>query len=182
MARKQIPAPGKLICSIIYSSMDGLVDAVKVLENKFGRVEFETMEIETSEAKQYREEMGENLIRRFISFEKTVNRNSLASLKNICNKIEPNFADQIGDFLFRTVNIDPCILTPDNLVIATHRESNCNVYFNDGVYAEIQLIYSRDTFRRLPWTIPDYCNNEAIDFFERVRKSMLSEEKAIEIL
>ncbi len=177
MARKQIPSNGKLVVSLIYSSMDALADAVSALEKKFGPVEFETMEIETSQAQEYREEMGENLLRRFISFEKPVSRSSLVELKDTCFKIEPNFADKVGDFLFRTVNIDPCIITADNVVITSHRESNCNIYFKDGVFVEIALIYSRGTYRQLPWTMPDYCDPEAIDFFDRVRTSLSETEK-----
>ncbi len=118
MARIQKPPAGRLIISIIYSSMDALADSLKALERKFSRVECETIEIPCSCQERYREEMGENLQRRIFSFEKPVNRDTLPDIKNTCANIEPMFADCIRDFHFRTVNIDPGILTPDKLVMA----------------------------------------------------------------
>jgi len=171
MARIQKPPPGRLVVSIIYSSMDALADAVKALEKRFGRVQYETLEIPCAEADDYREEMGDDLLRRFYSFETEVARDSLPALKAACYKIEPKFSDTVDDYHFRTVNIDPGIMTPSALVMASHKEYNHRVYLRDGVYAEIALIFAHDKFCRLPWTIPDFCADEAIDFFERVRSS-----------
>ncbi len=151
--------------------MDALADAVKALERKFSRVQFETIEIQCRDQEEYREEMGENLQRRLLSFERLLARESLPDIKNMCHKLEPQFADQIRDYAFRTVNIDPGILTPDNLIMASHREYNHRIYLRDGVFAEMQLIFSKGRFHRLPWTNPDFCEGEAIEFLERVRNS-----------
>ena len=171
MARIQKPPPARLILSIIYSSQDALADALNEVEKRFGRVQYETTEIPCSDAPLYKEEMGDPLYRRLFSFEQLVSRDSLAEIKGNCHKIEPLFADHVGDFIFRTVNIDPGILTPDNLVMASHREYNHRIYLKDGVFAEVALIYSGERFKRLPWTNPDLCCDEAIDFFLRVRGS-----------
>jgi len=171
MARIQKPPPGRLVISIIYSSFDALADALSALERRFGRVEYETIEIPCAKAEFYKEEMGDNLHRRLFCFERLIPRDSLVEVKRICHRIEPLFADQAGDYIFRTVNIDPGILTPDNLVMASHREYNHRIYLKEGVYAETVLIYAKGRFVRLPWTCTDFCYKEAIDFFLRVRGS-----------
>jgi len=171
MARVQKPPDGRLIVSIIYSSMDGLADGLRALERRFGRVQYETLEIPCAEAEVYREEMGDSLSRRFYSFEKTVSRGTLVDIKKACHKIEPQFADQVGEYLFRTVNLDPGILSPESLIMTSHREYNHRIYVDDGVYSELALVYSRGQFVRLPWTCPDYYHDEAIEFFTRVRDS-----------
>jgi hypothetical protein len=171
MARIQKVLPGRLVLSIIYSSIDALADALDLLERQFGRVQFETVDIPYSNEEKYTEEMGEPLNRRFFSFEQMVSRDSLPRIKDICSRIETNFADRVDDYIFRTVNIDPGILTPDNLVMASHREYNHRIYLSNGVFAETTLIFARDQFRRLPWTSPNYYDDEAIDFFLRVRNS-----------
>ncbi len=176
MARIQKPARGRLIVSIIYSSLDGLADGLTALERKFGRVQYETMEIECQNAGEYLEEMGDQLQRRFFSFEQLVGRDELPSIKNTCHKIEPQFSDIVGEHYFRTVNFDPGILSLVNLTMSSHREMNHRVYLRDGVYAEQALIWSRGQFVQLPWTLPDYCDPEAIDFFCRVRASFDSVE------
>ncbi len=154
---------------------------MKVLEKRFGRIEYETIEIPCTIAGFYKEEMGEPLFRRFFCFEKPVPRDFLVEAKKICHKIEPMFADHVDDFIFRTVNIDPGIMTPDNIVMASHREYNHRLYLKDGVYAEIALIYARDHFARLPWTCADFYHDEAIDFFMRVRHSFELIERPSEI-
>jgi len=169
MARVQQIPPGRLIVSVIYSSRDALADSLKVIERKLGRVLYETTELPCSSQEMYREEMGDNLQRRLFSFERKTARDSLVEIKKICHKIEPQFADHVHDYLFRTVNIDPGILTPDNLVMASHREYNHRIYLRDGVFAQIELIWSQDCFMRLPWTNPDFCEDKAIEFLKRVR-------------
>jgi len=156
------------VISIISPSVDAVADSLTTLEKKFGRVEAETVEIDTSCKDRYREEMGENLYRRFFAFERPVAMDSLADIKMICYKIEPVFSDQVGDFIFRTVNLDPGILTASNLVMTSHRPKNHRIYLRDGIYAELTLIHSQGMFMQLPWTNPDFCDAEAIEFFNFV--------------
>jgi hypothetical protein len=162
--------------------MDALADAVEALEKRFGRVQYETLEIPCSKADEYKEEMGDELLRRFYSFDNQVPRDSLPALKAACYRIEPRFSDTVDGYHFRTANIDPGILTPSTLVMASHKEYNHRIYLRDGVYGEISLIYAHDKFCRLPWTNADFCANEAIDFFQRVRSSFEILEPAQEAL
>lgn len=171
MARMQEPSQGRLIVSIIHSSLDALADALSGLEKRFGLVQFETIDTPCSEAEIYFEEMGENLQRRFFSFERPLSRNTLPTIKSICGKVESQFADRVDDYYFRTVNIDPGILVPANLVMASYREYNHRIYLEDGVFAELALVWSKGQFVRLPWTNMDFCQGEAIEFFIRVRDS-----------
>lgn len=171
MARIQKPPPAKLIVSIIYSSMDALAECISNLEKKFGRVMSETLEIKCEQEAKYREEMGENLVRRFYAFEADIPRDALPQIKSICHKLEPDFSDTIDDYHFRTVNIDPGILTPSALVMASHKEAGHKIYLKDGVFAEVSMIYAHGGFYRLPWTNSDFCDDEAIQFFEEVRNS-----------
>jgi hypothetical protein len=169
MARPQKPNPGRLIVSVVHSSRDALADALRQLERRFGRVTCETIDIQHSNGREYAEEMGDTLYRRLFSFERMVPRDSLVEIKTACHKIESQLGDQVHDYTFRTVNIDPGIMTPDNFVMACHREFNHRIYINEGVFAEIVLIWSKGKFCRLPWTNQDFCHEEAIDFFSRVR-------------
>jgi hypothetical protein len=181
MARIQRPPKGRLIVSIIYNSLDGLADALKLLEKQFGRVQCETMEL-TYTSDRYAEEMGTGLQRRFYSFERLVERDRLPEIKAVCHKVENQFGDMVHDYAFRTVNIDPGVLTPENLVMASHREYNHRIYLRDGVFAELALVYSRGRFVRLPWTVVDFCQGEAIEFFLRVRQSFEMVEEPSEVL
>ena len=169
MSHLKEPLPGRLVVSIIYSSIDALSDSLDMLERRFGKVQYETGEIVCSDADRYREEMGERLIRRFFSFEEPVKRSALCEIKMKCKKIEPCFADKAGGVLFRTINIDPGIMTPDNIIMASCHENQHRIYIADSIFAEIVLIYANGRFVRLPWTNQDFCHDLAIDFFDRVR-------------
>jgi hypothetical protein len=180
MARTQKPPSGRVIVSIIYSSLDALAETLRLLERQFGRVQCETMEIPYT-GEQYAEEMGGSLQRRFYSFERQVERDRLPEIKATCHKLEKQFGDMVDDYAFRTVNIDPGILTPENLVMSSHREYNHRIYLRDGVFAELTLVYAKGRFVRLPWTQPDFCQGEAIEFFLRVRRSFDLVEKETEV-
>ena len=105
MARKQEAGQGRLFVSVVHSSMDAMAEALNSLEKRFGLVQFETMELPDNEDDFYREEMGDNLQRRFFSFERTIGRDSLPTIKSICHKIESQFADRVDDYCFRTVTV-----------------------------------------------------------------------------
>lgn len=173
MVRVQKPARGRLVVSIIYNSMDALAEGLKLLERPFGQVQFETLDIPYS-TEQYSEEMGNSLQRRFYSFERLVERDSLPNIKPNCRKIEKRFGDIVHDYAFRTINIDPGILTPDNLIMASHRDYNHRVYLGGCVFGELALVYSKSRFVKLPWTNMDFCQGEAIEFFLRVRDTLES--------
>ncbi len=171
MVRTQEPPEGRLVVAVIYSSVDAVADALRVMERRFGRVDFETADLDCNCRQTYKEEMGEDLRLRFFAFEKLVARNALPEIKSACRKIEAAFSDKVEDYMFRTVNIDPGIMTADNLVMAAARDYRHRIYLRDGVFAEIALIWAKGRFTRLPWTSTDYCQAEAIEFFERVRAS-----------
>jgi hypothetical protein len=169
MARAQIPPPGRLVVSYIYSSVDALAESLRKLERHFGRVQFETVDLPYADRERYIEEMGTRLRRRFFSFSGPAPRNTLPSIKKTCARVEKLYSDHVGGHHFRTVNIDPGILTPDNLVMASYHEYNHRIYLGEGVFAETPLIWARGQYVRLPWTHLDFCHPEAVDFFCRVR-------------
>lgn len=182
MARVKKPPPGKLIISVIYSSMDALADALSSLEKKFGKIQYETLEVKCEQAPLYAEEMGDQLLRRFFSFEKEISRDALPSIKSICYKTEAQFSDHVDGYHFRTVNLDPGLLTPTTLIMASHKEESHKIYIKDGVYANIVMIHAHGGFCRLPWTETDYCDEETIAFLDRVKVTFDIPEPSQEML
>ncbi len=172
MGRIKKPLPGRLIVSAIYSSIGTVSRAILELEKKFGYIQFETDEIDFLHTTYYREEMGDNLKRKFFAFEKPVQREQLPDIKIWTNKLEEKYGEKIDDFVFRKVNFDPGVLTPANLVLATTKDYAHRIYLRDGIFAEVTLIYEKKKFRPLTWTYPDYYEPETIEFFEKVRETM----------
>jgi hypothetical protein len=172
MGRIKKPLPGKLIVSAIYSSLSAMGDAVMEIEKKFGFVQSETDELEFLHTTYYREEMGDHLKRKFFAFESMVERDRLAEIKLWTNKLEEKYGEKVDDFVFRKVNLDPGILTPANLILATTKDYSHRIYLKDGIFAEVTLMYEKKKYRPLTWTYPDYNESEVIAFFERARETM----------
>jgi len=170
MGRIKKPLPGRLIVSAIYSSIGSMNNAILELEKKFGYIQFETDEFEFLHTTYYREEMGDNLKRKFFAFEKPVKREQLSEIKLWTNKLEEKHGEKVGDFVFRKVNLDPGILTPHNLILATTKDYSHRIYLKDGIFAEVTLICEKKKYRPLTWTYPDYYEPEVIEFFEKVRE------------
>ncbi len=176
MGRIKSPFPGRLIVSAIYSSIDAMHSAVLDIEKKFGHVEIETDEMEFLHTTYYREEMGDNLRRKFFAFENPVERGHLAEIKIWTNKLEEKYGEKTGGFVFRRVNLDPGILTLANLTLATTKDYAHRVYLRDGIFGEITLIFQKKKFIPLPWTYPDYAEPEIVEFLSRVRDSLHAQE------
>ena len=172
MGRIKKPLPGKLIISVIYSSLGAMNDAIMEIEKKHGFVEFETDELEFLHTTYYREEMGDDLKRKFFSFEKMIERDKLPEIKIWTNKLEEKYGEKVDDFVFRKVNLDPGLLTLSNLVLATTKDYAHRIYLRDGIFAEVTLLYTKKRFQPLVWTYPDYNEPEALEFFTRVRATM----------
>ncbi|RKX22612.1 MAG: DUF4416 domain-containing protein [Candidatus Zixiibacteriota bacterium] len=172
MGRTKKPLPGKLILSAIYSVLGPMHDAIEEIERKFGVVEFETDELEFLHTTYYREEMGDDLKRKFFAFEGMVARDRLAEIKIWTNRLEEKYGEKVDDFVFRKVNLDPGILSLANLVLASTKDYSHRIYLKDGIFSEVTLIYEKKRFKALPWTYPDYTEPEVIGFLSRVRETM----------
>jgi len=172
MGRIKKPLPGKLILSIIFSSHEAALEAVKDMEKKFGRVEFESDIIPFLHTTYYREEMGDDLQRKFFSFRENVDRDRLPDLKLFTNKIEAKYGEKVDDFIFRKVNLDPGILTLSGLALASTKDYSHRIYLRDGIFAEITLLYEKGQFRALPWTYPDYIEPEIIEILTKARDTL----------
>jgi hypothetical protein len=161
--------PVKLICGFIYRHRDLYVSAIEKLEALFGPVEFESELFDFSHTDYYRKEMGDDLLRCFVSFEKPVLPGRLRDLKLSCNEIEGKFLNDAGG---RTINIDPGLISLANLALASTKDFAHRLYLGDGIFGEVSMIYENRTFVPLKWTYPDYQRPEVIKFLLRVREGL----------
>ena len=172
MGRIKKPLPGRLIVAALYSSPEALDSAIRQCEKKFGDVIFETEQVQFTHTDYYQEEMGDNLRRKFFAFQKLVERDRLADIKRWTNDLEAKYGDRVGDFVFRTVNLDPGILTLANLTLASTKDFAHRIYLNDGIFAETTLLFERGEFQFLPWTYPDYKETMTLEFLIKVRETI----------
>lgn len=164
------PAPAALIVAAMWSPSFEFSDILTCLENEFGRIAFHSPVFSFSKlSSYYAPEMGENLSKCFFAFEASIDRHRLIEMKKRTYDIETKFLTNTGE---RQVNLDPMILTLENLIIATSKNYSHRVYLGDGVFGDLALIRKGRQYQPLPWTYPDYQTH--LDFFEKVRQAFYS--------
>lgn len=115
----------------------------------------------------YCEEMGEKLFRYWVSFNPNLKAKNLYSIKIFTNDLEKKyFSDSSGN---RKVNLDPGFIEGSKLVLFSTKNYSHRIYLEDGIFAEVTLVYKNKQFQTLEWTYPDYKTPSAIDFFTKVR-------------
>lgn len=157
--------PEKLIIGILTSRPDALAKVADDLVLDFGSIEYTSAILPFSFTSYYDREMGSPIYRRFVAFEKLVDPVILSSAKLRTNVIEADYA--LGGN--RTVNIDPGLLSLKRLILASTKDNGRRVPLQNGIYAEITLVYMDGDFHTLDWTYPDYKSNEYRDIFREIR-------------
>lgn len=121
----------------------------------------------------YNEEMGEEILRYWISFSPVISLEKIYRIKIFTNDIEQKFFSD--EFKKRKVNIDPGYIEGSKLVLFSTKNYSHRVYLDEGIFAEVTLLYKNKQFQILPWTYPDYQFPKTIEFFTKVRENMLKE-------
>ncbi|MBE9545993.1 MAG: DUF4416 family protein [Proteobacteria bacterium] len=169
MSKPKRPEPVKLISSIFSPDKDLLAEILKELSKKYGRADFISEFIPFDYTDYYAKEMGQSLVRRFVSFEELMRPESLPEIKAFTNGIEERFLNG-GK---RKANIDPGYISKYHLILATGKSYAHRPYLRDGIYADLTLIYRDKTFQPLEWSYPDYAGKNIIGMFNRIREKYL---------
>ena len=155
----------KLIIGFIFSDAGELKKAEEFLLRKIGPFDAESAVFDFRHTDYYKEELGENLKRKFVSLKRLVSLEDIFKIKLITNKIEKKISRDGR----RLVNIDPGYITESKLVLLTTKDYCHRIYIKKGIYAEITLKFRGGTFGPAETTYPDYGSDGYIKFFNRVR-------------
>ncbi len=165
MGEPTTPQPALLVVGLLAGSRELLVQAEQLLVADFGRVAERSDVIVFDFSDYYEQEIGRDLVRSWLGFERTVAPGRLAEVKLACNRMEQILA-VAGR---RRVNIDPGLLLLHSLVLASTKEFAHRVYLGNGIHAEVTLIYRSGEFVPQDWTYADYRTAECLAFLHRCR-------------
>lgn len=173
MGRPRPAEPVKLICGMLSGDADLLRRARQLLVRRFGPVDLETPVWPFTQTDYYREEMGPNLLRQLISFERVIQPDAIAVAKLETNEIEERVAeDMLDPEIPRPLNLDPGYVDLGKLVLATTKDRAHRIYLSGGIYAETTLHYAHDDWQIFPWTYPDYREAKYHAFLTAVRQRL----------
>jgi len=157
--------PVKLIIGFIYKDEAIFIKARNKLSRKFGRIDFESAEIDFNYTDYYAAEMGAGLKRKFISFHKLIPMQDLYRVKLYTNRLE----EKLSISKLRQLNLDPGYLDSAKLVLASTKDYAHRIFLRKGIFAEITLSFRENSFSGNDWTYPDYRSQEYIAIFNQIR-------------
>ena len=165
MGTARQPEPVKLVVSILSGDEALLEEAEARLQEAFGPVDYRSGLLPFHHTAYYEPEMGPNLKRRIVAFQRLVDPGDLATIKGRTNALEAGWA--VGGK--RRVNLDPGYVDLAKLVLASTKDHGHRVYLGQGIYAEVTLQYRGGRFQPWPWTYPDYASEEYCRLFGEIR-------------
>ncbi|UCE98657.1 MAG: DUF4416 family protein [Planctomycetota bacterium] len=173
------PKPVKLFVGILAANEDCLQAAIEALTSEFGKADFLSDVWPFTQTDYYNQETGEHILRQFVSIERLIKPGELAKIKHRTNKLEKKLAKRLNVDLARPVNLDPGVIEPSKLILATTKNYSHRIYIGQKMYAEVTLIFDRGNWQSLPYTYPDYRQECYHNFFDKVRKRLLEQLKSI---
>jgi len=168
MGKPREPRPARLFTSIIFAEEDILNLAMEDLRKAFGEIDWISGRLHFDFTDYYAKEMGEALLRHFVTFKELIPMDRLPAIKHLTNRLEEKYEGQGGN---RQINIDPGYVCLEHVILATTKGYSHRPYLRDGIYADLTLVYRNKSFQALEWTYPDYRQEEVIRLFNRIRKS-----------
>lgn len=142
----------------------------EVLCRSFGPVEFRSAVVPWKYSGHYADELGSDILRSFIFFERLIDEGELAQIKVFTNRVEQDLAGERNGALRRRVNIDPGYLTEAKVVLATTKDYAHRIAIGSGIYAEVTLMFRGSSFSTLEHTYPDFRETGAISMFNEARE------------
>jgi len=169
------PDPVKLIIGILGCDADAVDVAVDMIKARFGPCDIESQAWPFRHTEYYANEMGKEIVKKFVTVEKLIAPDKLAAIKHTTNKMEAKLAAVLDNDLSRPVNLDPGYIEPSKLVLASTKNFSHRIYIGKKIWAEVTLIYSKGRWTSFEYTFPDHKEDRYYDFFSQVRDKLVQQ-------
>ncbi|MEW6379820.1 MAG: DUF4416 family protein [bacterium] len=180
MGKIRIPDKVKPFAGLLLADISLLDEAKTALESLLGPIDLCSDSIPFSHSDYYRPEMGEHILRLWVSFARLSDPGNLPGWKIVSNRLEEERAQRGDDRLSRRINIDPGYVSDSKIVLASTKDYSHRIYLGSGIYGEVTLGYRRNKgWQFFDWTYPDYREKAALDFFTLVRDKLLSSRRSM---
>jgi hypothetical protein len=174
MSIPQAVGPAKLVIGVFTPNQKIIDDLALALSSQFGQIDLVSSWMDFNYTSYYEPEMGSPLVRRVFTFKRLIEQGELAAIKIATNRIEQAFSSGGR----REANIDPGYMLPERFVLASGKNFSHRIYIGLGIYADLTLIYQKGSFQKLPWTYPDYTDQQMLNFLHQVRRKYVFDLKS----
>ncbi len=171
MSHPKSPLPCKLFFTVIFNPQTDIEPLRKELEDRVGEIELESDLFPFDVTDYYAREMGHGLVRVFYVMSGLFERTYIVEAKHMSYELERMFLEHGR----RKYNVDPGIVTLENVLLSTFKNYYHRIYLGKGVFAEVTLAYIKGELRPFEWTYPDYRRDEMREFLLSVRNRLYQE-------
>ncbi len=177
MGSPEPPSPVKLIVGILAADERCRQAAVETVAAEFGAMDLLSEVWPFTQTDYYRDETGEHILRQFVSFETCIDPGKLAAIKHRTNAMEVELAARLNYGLSRPVNLDPGIIEPSKLVLASTKNFAHRIYIGQNMYAEVTLMFHQGHWQSFPFTFPDFRPERYHPFLSKVRERLVEQRR-----
>jgi hypothetical protein len=178
MAKPEPPLPVKYIIAVLFKDANHLDHVKKELTERWGTIDFESIDHSFDVTEYYTPEMGAPLYRRLLAFEKLYPPTLIVDMKLICNEIEMLCAIEKK----RTVNLDAGYLDHNKYLLASAKEAGQKIYLDKGIYADLSGRYKAGKYQPFEWSFPDFKDGRYDRELLEIRKRYLRQVKTFRFL
>lgn len=174
------PKPVKLIVAVMAADQKCLSAALDAIVAEFGTTDFVSDVWPFDQTDYYEKQTGYRILKQFVSIEKLIDPGELAQIKHRTNEIEQKQAELLhssGVVWPRPINLDPGIIEPSKLVLASTKNYSHRIYIGEQMYAEVTLIFHKGNWRPFSYTYPDYKQHAYHEFFSKVRNQLIEQRR-----
>ncbi|MHC5061055.1 MAG: DUF4416 family protein [Planctomycetota bacterium] len=164
--------PVKLIIAVMAADEKCLIAALDAIVAEFGATDFESKVWPFDQTDYYKDQAGPHIVKQFVTIDKLIDPGELARIKHTTNQIEQRLAERLNAEGFvwpRPINLDPGIIEPSKLVLASTKNFSHRIYIGEQMYAEVTLVFNKGKWESFPYTFPDYKQDRYHGFFNKVR-------------
>jgi len=159
-----------LFSGILYADVDYQKRALEALTSGFGPLRHVSKEI-VWHSDHYAAELGSPIMRQFVFFRDIIWQDDLRDIKNLTRSMEKDLAVDGR----RKVNLDPGILAPARVVLATTKDYAHRIYLGEGIFADTTLLFRDGGFRPAEFAYSDYTQDSVLNLFSSMREELLRE-------
>ncbi len=174
------PKPVKLIVGVLAADEDSLSAAVTAVESRFGHADFVSEVWPFYQTDYYRDQTGDSILRQFVSIADLIDPGELCRIKLKTNQMEEQLAKKLSKTVPRPVNLDPGLIEPSKLVLASTKNFSHRIYIGEGMYAELTLSYVKGKWESFSYTFPDYKQERYHGFLSRAREKLVEQLRQFE--
>ncbi|MBO7061929.1 DUF4416 family protein [Fibrobacter sp.] len=156
MKASQYSEQVQLIAFVLQKGESWNPEVVEALEKTWGPIRHRGKLFAFDRTGYYEPEMGKDLYRGVVSFEKTIPAETIAQEKERSNALELSLAASQSA---RNVNIDIGYMDLDKVVLPSYKRGPYKLYAGRGVWLDMLLTYSKGVFHPTQWAFEDFVRN-----------------------